>query len=477
MNTNHVAAAISLLACPALASGQAQQHHLDATELAHGCWGDEQGHLSGGRFLVPSLSDAQREAFQGVQTRGGPDNRIDLVIVGDGYTANEMAQFHLDADTIAVDFFSYEPFITYRPYFRVTKVEVVSNESGVDNDPSPGISRDTAMDMQFWCGGTERLLCVNIGKAWTFAAGGGSPDVDQILAIANSSKYGGAGYSSANVGTASGQNAASVEVAIHEMGHSLGDLADEYTYGGATSWPGGEPGSVNLSIYNSVQQVSLGTKWHLWMGESVAGFDNPVNTYEGGGYSEFGVYRPSNNSMMRSLYRPFNLPGAEKLIQEFYREVSPLDQAPANGAGFGPADTISIVPMQPAGHNLTIEWSVDGGVVPAAAGSWDLDLGSLGLGGGAHTVQLRVVDDTPWVVDPGIRETFLTETRTYTVSAAGCGSVADINGDGLLDLTDIGLFVAAFISNDPDADLADPIGVWDLADLSAFISAFLDGCR
>lgn len=475
MNISQYTVAILSLACTALAAGQAQSRQAEATELVHGCWGDEHGHLSGGRFLVPSLSEAELEVMRGTQPRGGTDNRIDLLIVGDGYTANEMGQFHLDADTIAVDFFSYQPFIAYRPYFRVTKVEVVSNQSGVDNDPSQGISRDTAMDMAFWCSGIERLLCVNTGKALSFALGAGTPDVDQILAIANSSKYGGAGYSSANIGTASGQNAASVEVAIHEMGHSLGDLADEYTYGGPTNWPGGESGSANLSIYNSAQQIALETKWHLWMGDSMPGFDGPVGTFEGGGYSSTGIYRPSNNSMMRSLYRPFNLPGTEKLIKEFYREVAPIDQGPPSGAEFGPSDTISIVPMQPVGHDLTVSWSLDGNHIPAADGLWSLDLTTLGLSGGTHTVQLVVVDDTPWVVKPSIRDDFLTETRTYTVEA-GCGSMADINGDGLLDLVDISLFVAAFTANDPDADLAAPFGVWDLADLTTFIAAFLDGC-
>ncbi|USN99313.1 MAG: hypothetical protein H6810_01150 [Phycisphaeraceae bacterium] len=458
-------------------SGIAAEPAPDAagSELAFGCWGDEQGHLSGGRFLVPSLTEAQRAAFQNNAPRGAPDNRIDLVIVGDGYTADEMAQFHLDADRISVDFFSYEPWTTYRPYFRITEVEVVSNESGVDNDPTQGIDRDTAMNMGFWCGGIERLLCVSTGLAWSYAITSSAPDVDQILAIANSSKYGGAGYGSANVGTASGQNAAAVQIAIHEMGHSLGDLADEYTYGGPTTYTGGEPTEVDLSIFDHDEQIALETKWHLWMDQSMPGFDNPVSTYEGGGYSVYGIYRPSNNSMMRSLSRPFNLPSAEKLIKEFYGEVRPIDQGPASGASFTSADTISIVPMQPVGHDLTIEWSLDGSVIPSAAQSWSLDLSSLGLSGGAHTVQLSVVDETPWVIKPGIRDNFLTEIRTYTVSA-GCGSVADINADGLLDLNDISLFVTAFLNHDDAADLADPAGVWDLNDLSAFIGAFVAGC-
>lgn len=439
--------------------------------IVHGCWGDDHGHLSGGKFLVPDSSGPADLA--GITTRGfGSDNRVDLVIVGDGYTAGQMGQYNLDAQSIADDFFSIEPFVRYRPYFRVSIVEVVSNESGVDNDPSQGVARDTAMDMQYWCGGTERLLCVNVGKAQQFAQAG-APDVDQILAIANSSKYGGAGYSSNNLGTAAGQNSAAVDIAIHEMGHSLGNLADEYTYGSANpTYTGGESTAWNLSILNASQMATAGSKWHQWLGTSISGFDNPVSAYQGGGYYESGIYRPSNNSMMRSLGRRFNLPGAERLIREFYREVSPIDDAPANGSAFGPGDVISILPMRPIGQPLRIEWFVDGAL--KVTGAESVSAGELGLSAGPHAVTVRVTDDTPWVRSTSIIDSVMTETRAYTVS--GCAAYADFNGDRVLDLADLGAFVNGFVAGDPTVDIASPSGVLDLADILAFVDAFTSGC-
>ena len=448
--------------------------HKNRMAIVHGCWGDAQGHLSGGMFEIPeTLTPGEPTGLDGFTGRGfDSDNRVDLVIVGDGYTASEMGQFQLDAMSIADDFFRYEPFIRYEPYFRVTTVEVVSNQSGVDNDPNPGISRDTAMDMQYWCGGTERLLCVNVSKARGFAFAG-APDVDQILAIANSSKYGGAGYSSNDLGTAAGQNASAVEIAIHEMGHSLGDLADEYTYGGPTNYTGGEPNAANLSLLTSSQMASQESKWHEWLGASIAGFDNPVSTYEGGGYSANGIYRPSNNSMMRSLSRRFNLPSAEKLIREFYREVSPIDAAPANNTAFGIGDIVSIVPMRPNGQPLTIEWLVNGSVVQAAIGMETVSAGDLGLPEGLQSVRVRVRDDISWIRSPGIQAA-LEDSRTYVVE--GCVAYADTNRDHVLDLNDITAFVDGFISGQPTGDLAAPFGVFDLADIAAFVGAFSAGC-
>lgn len=467
--------ALGIACCAGPASGHpgAAGKHEHGHELVHGCWGDAQGRLEGGRFLVPvGAVPVDAAALSGQRARGFGDNRVDLVIVGDGYTASEMGLYHQDAARIAADFFRYEPFVTYEPYFRVTIVDVVSAESGVDNDPTPGILRNTAMDMAFWCSGIERLLCVNVSKAWSFASAGAA-DVDQILAIANSTKYGGAGYPSSNVGTVSGRNAAAVEVAIHEMGHSLGKLADEYTYGGPAHYNGPEPAEANLTIRDVETMITWRRKWYQWLGMSMPGFDGVIWTYEGGGYSETGINRPSPNSMMRSLSRPFNLPSAEALIKEIYREVSPIDWAPESGTVFGHGQTITIGAMRPAGgHALTVRWYLDGSLI--AEGSESLDLSTLALGEGEHFVEVVVVDETPWVIDDAIRGAFLTASRVYSV--IGCPVSADLTGDGVLDLADITAFIGAFVAGEAPADLAPPIGVFDLADVAAFVDAFVSGC-
>ncbi len=65
---------------------------------------------------------------------------------------------------------------------------------------------------------------------------------------------------------------------------------------------------------------------------------------------------------------------------------------------------------------------------------------------------------------------------TLDLGCAGSTCAFDLNSDGVLDLTDIQLFVAAFLANDSAADFAAPFGVWDLSDLQAFIGGFNAGC-
>ncbi len=437
----------------------------------HGCWEGQDGQLEGGIFYLPMDQDALqiKEAVE-IANRGIPDNRVDFVIVGDGYTASEQDQFRIDATAIENNFFRYEPFITYEPYFRITQIEVVSNESGVDNDPSPGINRDTALDMQYWCGGTERLLCVNVSKAYQAAAS--APDIDQVIAISNSSKYGGAGYPSNDLGTAAGQNGSAVEIAIHEMGHSLGDLADEYTYGGPTTYNGGEPSAVDVSIFDRTEQLDQERKWYRWMDASLPGFDGPTSTYEGGNYSELGIYRPSNNSMMRNLGRPFNLPSAERLIRQIYREVNPIDDGTPDGSLLERDEIAWVTPMQPIGHDLNVAWYLNDLLIISAVGDHEVDLSTLALLDGENTLRVDVVDPTPWVRSPTIRNGFLSESRSFTIAA--CNLAADLTGDGLLDFFDVSDFLTAYNAQDPIADFNND-GEYTFFDVSAFLAAFSEG--
>lgn len=446
-------------------------------ELVHACWEGDDGILTGRLIPMNTLDPetvALRESLANRTLARGVSNKIDIVFVGDGYTASEQGLFQSDVDAIEGGMFVYEPFITYRPFFRIHRVEVISAESGVDNDPTQGISRNTALDMAFWCGGTERALCVNVSKALNAAGNGVTTDVDQVVAIANTTKYGGVGYPSSNLATSSGRNGSATQIVIHELGHSLGNLADEYSYGGPVNYAGGEPGTANISIYNATQMAAQSRKWYRWLGVSRSGFDGPVNTSEGAHYSQTGIYRPSSNSMMRSLARPFNLPGAEALIAEFYREVPPIENATPGDAIITGADTVFVQPVQPNGHSLDIFWELDGQPLVSATGQTHLDLAALGLDDGVEReLRVTVVDPTDMVRSPIIRDGLLTQRITWTINP--CVNAADLDNSGTLDFFDVSSFVIAYGLRDPVADF-DNSGTFDFFDFSAFLAAFNNPC-
>ena len=344
---------------------------------------------------------------------GPVDNRIDIVLVGDGYTRNDLPGYINHANNLVNSFFNEGVLNNYRHYFNVHRVDVISSESGVDNDPQ-GTDRDTALDMTYYCSNIARLLCVNVSKATQAAQN--APQVDQILALANSRTYGGAGYSSANLGTLAGNNGSAIEVAIHEFGHSFADLADEYTYGGDETYTGSEPSAVNVSIYRKTQMQQRQAKWFRWL--DVAG----VDTFEGAHYSVYGIYRPTSNSKMRSLGQPFGPVNDEQFVIRIYQSVSPIDSATPGGT-VTRGTLLSVEPLQPLNHDLSIRWWVDGRLSSETGTTFNTGT----LAAGTHTVSVRVTDNTPLVRNESARQQYMTAERLWTVSDDSGTPLADVS--------------------------------------------------
>ena len=241
-----------------------------------------------------------------IQQAGAPGSRYDLVFVGDGYTAAEQSLFHTQVVARWAQLTAVEPFRTLKDKFNVWQVNAVSAESGSDNDPTQGVERDTALDGEFWCGGLDRLVCVDETVAKDYAAL--APGADQVLILVNSTTYGGSGGS---VTVSSGGNALSGDIVVHELGHSIGGLADEY--GGDTgTYPGDEPAGPNASVADEATMRAQNLKWSSYLGKPTPD-GGVIGTYEGAAYYDHGVYRPSEDSMMRSLGNEFNLIGVDQL--------------------------------------------------------------------------------------------------------------------------------------------------------------------
>jgi len=108
-------------------------------------------------------------------------------------------------------------------------------------------------------------------------------------------------------------------IAIHELGHSIGGLADEYDYNSGDCYPGGEPVEPNVSRLTAAQMRIANTKWARYLGQATPD-GGVIDTFVGARYYLRCIYRPSQNSIMRTLGRQFNLPSRDALITQFYRE-------------------------------------------------------------------------------------------------------------------------------------------------------------
>lgn len=336
----------------------------------------------------------------------GPVNsKLDIVFIGDGYTAGQQEAFHAAVRAKWAKMSAVEPYASYRNLFNVWAVDAVSRDSGVSGDPAQGVKKDTALGSGFFCDGIERLLCVDTAKVEPYAAK--APAADLVVVLANSAKYGGAGYNDVvskvgydGIATASSDNDRSDQIAVHETGHSLGKLADEYQYDEYGTYTGAEPHESNISTLSAGQMQAQRTKWYRWLGQPSPD-GGAVDTFEGGGYYPKGLFRPTDNSIMRSLGREFNLPGREAMIAGFYRHASVLSSSARTDVTVRRGERLTV---RLAARTVTVRWYVDGHEVAAARGRLTVVPRSLGVraDGRTHTVTARAADRTGAVRDPEI---------------------------------------------------------------------------
>ena len=415
---------------------------------------DEAGRLRGGSLVASLPEHPERAAASPAawttlraapEQQGGPQGnpapsgavgaRLDLVFVGDGYRANQLDTYAQRVDEIVDGLFAIEPYRTYASYFSAHRVDVVSNESGVDHAPTYGIWKDTALDMTYWYQGVERSLFVDPSKAWSYA--NNVPGADMVVAVARNSLYGGLSLSGLDVVTVAGGNAGAPLILQHELGHGLGRLADEYfdldgsTYTGAFEF--GEP---NLSRQSEFEMAATGSKWAAWLGEDDAESDGLVSTFEGAGLYQFGVFRPTAHSIMRTLGSRFNPPSREALVVELYKRVNPIDVTIDPNVFYDEGATLWVTPMRPLGHELLMRWTLDGAPIPGANGE-TLALCGLAMSAGWHAVGVEVTDPTPWVRDEAARAAHLTQSVYFVVNSGGsegatsyCSAAPNSVGEG-----------------------------------------------
>ncbi|MFC6557526.1 M64 family metallopeptidase [Nonomuraea cavernae] len=354
-----------------------------------------------------------------VQVTGASEKRFNLIIMGDGYTEAEQDKFRQDVDRHLNVMWSIEPYKSYRNYLNVYRIDIVSGESGISCDPDLTSPRKTTpLSMGFWgrcnAGSVQRLITMDNGAAIRYAdlVAGTVSGNRQILALGNSGTYGGAGGTYA---TASGSNAMSALISPHEIGHSLGGLQDEYDYyqrgvpGGHYS--GAEPSSAHHTLLTEQAMREQQRKWWRWLGEpSESG--GTIGRHEGGLYYTTGVWRPSAHSIMKSLGYYYDQVSREIMVQKITAKTMLIQDATPSDAPVGADRVLWVEPMRPVSHGLLTTWTVDGKEV---SGDRDtLDLRTLGLTPGTHTVTATVSDPTEYVRDPAIRAA-MTRTRTWTV--------------------------------------------------------------
>jgi hypothetical protein len=194
-----------------------------------------------------------------IQHRGDPAHKVDLLLLGDGYTAAECDTFEEQARRLAETLFETAPFSTRRDDFNVWGLCPPAAVSGVSR-PSSGIYRRSPVGATYDAFRSERYVLTFENRAFREVASNAPYDVVEILV--NQETYGGGGiyglYSTAAAG-----NAWAEYLFIHEFGHHFAALADEYYTSSVAYEPPEnpvEPWEVNATLLENPAEL----KWrHL----------------------------------------------------------------------------------------------------------------------------------------------------------------------------------------------------------------------
>jgi len=253
-------------------------------------------------YFVKKEKLKKSEKFD-VHYSGNPNENLDIVFIPDGYTKEEMKKFKDDCKSFSKYLFEFEPFSQFQEKINIWGIEAYSNDSGIDI-PGDSIWKSTVVNSSFYTFDSERYVMTMDNKSVRSYAS--NAPYDQIYILVNSAKYGGGAiynyYSSAVV-----DNNSSKKVFIHEFGHGLAGLADEY-YTSDVAYQDFYPLDVEPWEANITTLVDFESKWKNLLNPNstipseIEGKNElEIGVYEGGGYVEKGVYRSTPNSIMKAF--------------------------------------------------------------------------------------------------------------------------------------------------------------------------------
>ncbi len=256
---------------------------------------------------------------------GNYGKRLDILFLPEGYTKSDSLKYRNDCNRFMNFLFTYSPFSEMKNKINIWGINKFSEEEGADI-PGKNIYCKTLLNSSYYTFGSERYLMVN--NYFKLADVAAAVPYDQIFILVNAKKYGGGAiynfYS-----TVAAQNKKAELVFVHEFGHGLAGLADEY-YTSDVSYENYYDTKTEPWEKNITTLVNFNKKWKNLVDKTTpvptpqdSMYYDKIGVFEGAGYVAKGVYRSSFNSIMKSLSaKGFNVVSKNAIINviKFFSE-------------------------------------------------------------------------------------------------------------------------------------------------------------
>ncbi len=270
--------------------------------------------------LIRDRSKQQALPYKYMHKGSDSKDAIDVVILAEGYTAEEMDIFFEDAMITTNEILGYEPFKSHKEKFNFIAVVSPSKDSNV-SVPQDGQWRETAVGSNFLTFYMDRYLTSgNVYSMYDLAT---NIPCEHFIILANTDTYGGGGiYNSYTLTTTHHRDFR--PVVVHEFGHSFAGLGDEYFY--LSTDNNDEMHSLQHEPWepNITTLVDFKSKWADMVAEGIEiptqvteerSKNYTVGVYEGGGYRAKGIYRPVDVCRMRNNTAERFCPVCERAIE------------------------------------------------------------------------------------------------------------------------------------------------------------------
>jgi hypothetical protein len=235
------------------------------------------------RFVVRADVQVAGQVWTVLES-GPPSNKVDLLVLGDGYTASEMGKYRSDVKRLIEALFRHEPFKSRRSDFNVRALDLPAGESGVSR-PHAGIFRRSPLSVHYGSFDSERYVLTYDNRRVRDVAS--TAPYEFLAIIVNERTYGGGGIHNLYA-TAASDSAFAEYVFVHELGHHLAGLGDEYYSSDVAYESGGvshsEPWEPNVTALRD----PLKLKWRDLVAEGTplptpwnkAQFEESSNRYQ-----------------------------------------------------------------------------------------------------------------------------------------------------------------------------------------------------